>query len=216
VLFYERYDVQECYVFDPDTNDLQAFIRGKAALVPAHPGRDFVSPRLGIRFDRTGPQMVMRFPDGGPFFLSQELEPQLRAAQKRADDEHKRADDAQKRADDAKKRADEEQKRADDALKRAEDERKRADEQQKRADDEKKRAEDERQRANEALDRAEDERRQAIEGLLEALEARLEAKFQQSGLALMPRLRQVSDPDRLAAILRAVRNAASLDDVPTS
>jgi hypothetical protein len=52
-----------------------------------------------------------------------------------------------------------------------------------------------------------------IDGLLAGLEAVLEVKFQQAGLALMPELRQINDPDRLAAVLQAVRTAASLDDV---
>jgi hypothetical protein len=52
-----------------------------------------------------------------------------------------------------------------------------------------------------------------IAGRLEGLETALDIKFQEAGLALMPELRKIDDPDRLAAILQAVRKAASLDEV---
>lgn len=52
-----------------------------------------------------------------------------------------------------------------------------------------------------------------IEGLLEGLEAVLEFKFQEEGLALMPELRKIDDSDRLAAILQAVRKASSLEEI---
>jgi hypothetical protein len=52
-----------------------------------------------------------------------------------------------------------------------------------------------------------------IAGRLEALEVALDVKFQDAGLALMPELRKVDDPERLAAILQTVRKAATLDEV---
>src|SRR5262249_14429935 len=52
-----------------------------------------------------------------------------------------------------------------------------------------------------------------IEGRLEGLEALLEAKFQAPGLALMPDLRKIEDPERLATILQTVRTATTIDDV---
>ena len=51
------------------------------------------------------------------------------------------------------------------------------------------------------------------QGLLVGLEALLDARFQEPGLALMPELRKIEDHARLAAILQAVRKAATLDDV---
>jgi hypothetical protein len=52
-----------------------------------------------------------------------------------------------------------------------------------------------------------------IQGRLEGLEAALEIKFQEAGLALMPELSKIEDPDRLGAILQAVRKAASLEEI---
>jgi len=52
-----------------------------------------------------------------------------------------------------------------------------------------------------------------IKGRLEGLETALDIKFQQAGLALMPELRKIEDPQRLATILQVVRKATSLDEV---
>jgi hypothetical protein len=46
-----------------------------------------------------------------------------------------------------------------------------------------------------------------IEGLLAGLEALLDARFGEAGLALMPQLRQIEDPARLAALLQTARKA---------
>src|SRR4051794_3011147 len=84
VLFYEQYGVEECYVYDPESNRLEVYLRGKAALVPMRPGVNFVSPRLSIRFDMTGREMVVRSPAGRPFQLTREALPDLLAGERRA------------------------------------------------------------------------------------------------------------------------------------
>jgi hypothetical protein len=59
-----------------------------------------------------------------------------------------------------------------------------------------------------------------MEGLLAGLEALLDARFGEAGLALMPQLRQIEDPGRLAALLQTARKAdldafrAALDAKP--
>jgi hypothetical protein len=50
-----------------------------------------------------------------------------------------------------------------------------------------------------------------VKGLLAGLEALLEAKFGEAGLALMPQVTAVGEPARLAAILQHARKAASVD-----
>ena len=67
--FYDRYGVEEYYVYDPDRNTLEIHIAGQAP--PAR--RDlaaFVSPRLGIRFEMTAPEMTVYRRDGRPFLSS--------------------------------------------------------------------------------------------------------------------------------------------------
>jgi Uma2 family endonuclease len=65
--FYDEYGVEEYYVYDPDANKLLIYRRGATMLVRQRPVHDYVSPRLGIRFDLSGEELVVRYPDGRPF-----------------------------------------------------------------------------------------------------------------------------------------------------
>src|SRR5262245_62304077 len=60
--FYEKHGVEEYYLYDPDSNHLQVFLRRGDVLesIPAADG--FVSPRLGIRFDLSSRKMVISRP----------------------------------------------------------------------------------------------------------------------------------------------------------
>src|SRR5262249_43314706 len=52
--FYDRYGVQEYYLYDPNSMELCGWIRKGARLQPITPLDGWVSPRLGIRFDLSG------------------------------------------------------------------------------------------------------------------------------------------------------------------
>src|SRR5262245_57521763 len=67
LLFYEDYGAEEYYVYDPDNNHLLGYVRRGQSLVRVRPMDGFVSPRLGIRFDLSGRELVVRYPDGRPF-----------------------------------------------------------------------------------------------------------------------------------------------------
>ena len=71
--FYDDYGVEEYYVYDPDSNRLHGYLRGRESLKRQRPMNGFVSPRLGIRFDLSGPELVVRYPDGRPFLTFEEL-----------------------------------------------------------------------------------------------------------------------------------------------
>jgi Uma2 family endonuclease len=50
-MFFERYGVEEYYLYDIETRDLTGFVRNGNALAPIEPDlRNWVSPHLGIRF----------------------------------------------------------------------------------------------------------------------------------------------------------------------
>ena len=72
-LFYEHYGVEEYYLYDPDKNTLNVWIRRGTAFTQAARFKTFTSPRLGIRFDLIGPEMVVYYPDGKPFLTFEEL-----------------------------------------------------------------------------------------------------------------------------------------------
>lgn len=74
LLFYEQHGVEEYYVYDPDRVRLTGYRRaadGRFESIPDANG--FVSPRLGIRFDLSGPELVIYRPDGQPFRTYLEL-----------------------------------------------------------------------------------------------------------------------------------------------
>src|SRR5262245_49607848 len=72
--FYDRYGVEEYYFYNPETNRLRIYTRDVESLKRVWNAREFVSPRLGIRFDLSGAEMVVRYPDGRPFLTFEELE----------------------------------------------------------------------------------------------------------------------------------------------
>ncbi|MEL6166916.1 MAG: Uma2 family endonuclease, partial [Cyanobacteria bacterium J06628_3] len=63
--FYERYGVEEYYIYDPDKNDLNGWLRTQESeqnrLEVIEEINTWVSPRLGIRFHLT-PQTLEIFP----------------------------------------------------------------------------------------------------------------------------------------------------------
>jgi Uma2 family endonuclease len=89
--FYDDYGVQEYYVYDPDTNSLHGFIRHGQSLVRIRRIKGHISPQLGIRFDLTGSELVVRYPDGRPFLTFEELEAERLREQQRADNAEQRA-----------------------------------------------------------------------------------------------------------------------------
>ncbi len=89
--FYEEHGVEEYYVYDPDSNRLKAFVRQGDVLRRVRPVNNFVSPRLGIRFDLSGAEMVVYWPDGRPFLTFEELEVARAQAEQRADRAEQRA-----------------------------------------------------------------------------------------------------------------------------
>jgi Uma2 family endonuclease len=90
--FYDEYGVEEYYVYDPDDDKLTVYLRGQATLRKIPTKKSHVSPRLDIRFDLAGEEMAIHFPDGGRFLTFEQLEAARRTAERRADDEKRRAD----------------------------------------------------------------------------------------------------------------------------
>jgi Uma2 family endonuclease len=104
--FYDRYGVEEYYLYDPDTNDLSGWQRNAGRLDIIEDLQGWVSPRLGIRFETLSQELQIFRPDGQPFLTFGELE-QARAAaeaQTRAAEAQTRAAEAQTRAAEAQTR----------------------------------------------------------------------------------------------------------------
>jgi Uma2 family endonuclease len=71
--FYERYGVDEYYIYDPDEVELTGYLRGQGRLQPITDMDGWTSPLLGIRFDMSGPELMVYGPDGERFQTYQEL-----------------------------------------------------------------------------------------------------------------------------------------------
>jgi hypothetical protein len=71
--FYERYGVEEYYLFDPDKIDLQGWVRGENRLNVIEEINNWISPRLGIKFVLTSDNLEIYRPDGERFFTFVEL-----------------------------------------------------------------------------------------------------------------------------------------------
>ena len=106
LLFYDRYGVEEYYLYDPDTNQLRGWIRGEVFLEPIIDLVDYSSPRLGIWFDATVNPMQIYRPNGEKFLSYDELDQQLQQERSRAEQERSRAEQERSRADQAQQRAD--------------------------------------------------------------------------------------------------------------
>jgi len=92
-LFYERFGVQEFYLYDPDTGELQGYIRGEDGhLMPVPEMRGWVSPLLGVHFDLEGTELVLTTPDGKRFQSYEELAAALKQAQQQMEQERQRAE----------------------------------------------------------------------------------------------------------------------------
>lgn len=72
--FYEEHGVEEYYEYDPDKDRLHVYVRRGETLVRVRPGHNFVSPRLKVRFDLSGPEMAVYRPDGQRFLTFEELQ----------------------------------------------------------------------------------------------------------------------------------------------
>ena len=95
--FYERYGVEEYYIYDPYKNQLQVFLRRDNVVAPVWPVEGFTSPRLGIRFEMTAPEMTVFLPDGSPFKTFKALKAERTLIQERAEKAEQRAEKAEQR-----------------------------------------------------------------------------------------------------------------------
>jgi Uma2 family endonuclease len=105
--FYEKYGVEEYYIYDPDEKrrTLEGYIRQNGNLEEIRQMGGWVSPRTGVCFDMSSDELQLIRPDGLRFLTFIELTNERNRERQRAEDEKKRAENEKKRAEDEKKRA---------------------------------------------------------------------------------------------------------------
>jgi Uma2 family endonuclease len=97
-VFYDRYGVEEYYLYDPDKNDLSGWLRSGERLEVINPISGWVSPRLGVRFELSETELEIYRPDGQRFATYVEMA-------QRAEQERLRAEQAQYMLEQERQRA---------------------------------------------------------------------------------------------------------------
>ncbi len=83
--FYDRYGVEEYYLYDPETGDFTGWIRGEdGRLRVIDEIQGWVSPRLGVRFEIEDGELRVTRPDGQRFMTYLELQQQAEHERQRA------------------------------------------------------------------------------------------------------------------------------------
>jgi len=90
--FYERYGVEECYIYNPEGAELSGYLRSGEELREIDPIAGWVSPRLSVRFELSSEGLELYRLDGQKFATYVELDRQRELAQQRAEQEAQRAE----------------------------------------------------------------------------------------------------------------------------
>jgi Uma2 family endonuclease len=72
--FYADHGVEEYYIYDPEKETLNVYLRQGTVLRRKWARTGFTSPKLGVRFDLSGPEMRVFYPDGRRFLTFAEVE----------------------------------------------------------------------------------------------------------------------------------------------
>jgi Uma2 family endonuclease len=104
--FYDKYGVDEYYVFDPEFIELLGWVREVDKLRPIPSMHGWKSPRLDIRFE-LGDDLTIYGPDQRPFATYVELSQQSAQAEHMTQEAQRAAQEAQRAAQDVERQADE-------------------------------------------------------------------------------------------------------------
>jgi hypothetical protein len=110
--FYERYGVEEYYVYDPDSGELSGWQRQGEWLEEIEEMAGWVSPRLGVRFELEEGELALYRPDGERFATYTELMAQRDQERQRAEEERRRAEQAEQQLEQECRRAEQAEERA--------------------------------------------------------------------------------------------------------
>ena len=83
--FYDKYGVEEYYLYDPDREVLKGYRRGGDHLIAIPAMSGWTSPRLKIRFEMVDGDLKLYHPDGQPFASHTEIVERWHAAEAERD-----------------------------------------------------------------------------------------------------------------------------------
>ncbi|MEA5569503.1 Uma2 family endonuclease [Calothrix sp. UHCC 0171] len=90
LLFYQRYGVEEYYIYDPDKNELIGLVGSGNELEVIDEIDGWISPRLGIRFQLTPDNLEIFSPSGQKFLTPVEMNQLRELETQRADREYQK------------------------------------------------------------------------------------------------------------------------------
>ncbi len=96
--FYQRYGVEEYYLYDPQRNELEGWQRIEGNLEVIEPMEGWISPRLGVRFQLGEDGLEIYRPNGEKFLSYAELEEDRLLDRQRLQQESQRAEQEAQRA----------------------------------------------------------------------------------------------------------------------
>ncbi|WP_009633640.1 Uma2 family endonuclease [Synechocystis sp. PCC 7509] len=102
--FYDRYGVEEYYIYDPDDIDLTGWLRKEDKLEVINEMNGWVSPRLGVRFEVASGTLEIFRANGEKFLSFIEIDSLRAQERQRANQEQQRADEAVTQLEAEKKR----------------------------------------------------------------------------------------------------------------
>ncbi|MEH2215651.1 MAG: Uma2 family endonuclease [Nostoc sp.] len=85
LLFYDRYGVEEYYIYDPDRNNLRGWLHSEDGLDVIPQMEDWVSPLLKIRFVPSSEVLQLYRPDGERFLTYTEISRNAEQERQRAE-----------------------------------------------------------------------------------------------------------------------------------
>jgi Uma2 family endonuclease len=85
LVFHDRYRVEEYYVYNPENDNLEIWIRNDGSLDRILETHNWISPRLGIRFDVSTNELQIYRPDGTKFYSYIEINTKLEQEFQRAE-----------------------------------------------------------------------------------------------------------------------------------
>ncbi|MDX2240599.1 MAG: Uma2 family endonuclease [Leptolyngbyaceae cyanobacterium bins.302] len=111
--FYQRYGVEEYYLYDPDRFSLAGFMRHHDSLEEIEAMEGWISPRLKIRFSLGDEgQLLLYRPDDQPFETYEQIADRAEQERARAEQERARAEQERARAEQERARAEQERARS--------------------------------------------------------------------------------------------------------
>ena len=104
--FYDRYQVEEYYIYDPDRGDLSGWARAADGdLIAIDTMSGWVSPRMGVRFALKEGELELYYPDGRKFASYLELVEQAEQSRQQAEQSRQQAEQSRQQAKQSQDRA---------------------------------------------------------------------------------------------------------------